>query len=1349
MRFLITIVIIIFIEFFGFSNKAISSELVSAYEGKHFHIGFMQNEIEDLPLKTLQIFIVSNYPSDIVVKVPNQVDKMYSMQSNSVLNVPITNDMEIIENEVIVRKSIEIESTVPVLVYVFNSKETTSDCFTAVPISQWGYEYVVMSFQNDQYVSTFNYYMDRWGSADSSLLTPRKSEFLILASENDTRVEIIPKSVTQSLRQKDMPFYVTLNDGDCFLVQSYDFPITYGDLTGSIIRSDKPIGVISGHVRTAIPQLMSDYQWESKDHLATMLTPTSSWGRKFYSVPYGIHDGGDLFRITANYQNTLVTIETTDTVINKLLFQPGDFAQFPNIKTPAIWTSNNPIQIGQYMMRIGGDDDAYNYDPSLVILPPAEQFVQKMIFQTVSNGSTYPPQYSGYSIYLISDLLALNTLKLDDKLLTNLVPDIKSNVFNDSAYYWAVIDISEGIHTLSCDTGHFSGVAYGYGSFDSYALTLGSSLSNPYTADSISPIIAIEENCGNISGTITEVPDPDASGLLFAVMTDQSQNYSFNLNPKIMDLSYSTTFTAKPVDVMKNGRFILEYRDKNGNGRNYIYNYKGIDFNVPGTISLGVVEKGDTDCVNYSIKANGINPVPLDSVVLKGVDDNRFELIVKTPLPYEFYPGEEFKFQICFHPDDSFDDLNQLLYFYFDCDRYDSLQIFGMVRYPELQFIGYDFGEVCLGDSAWGEIKILNTGNVSSIIDSLYELLFSGQFDIILKDNNDSLLLPDTILPGEVLTLKVRYLPKNKGYAERIISAKNDLSFPNEIKMTGTGIAPFVNSTIVDWGKRRIGSVNDTIIFLHNLGDCVAKISYDGSDGNLIPFMIDSILSIKDSILINDSLSLFLSFQPKQLISSQLVSFFRIDSPGHDLVNVTKIGQGTIPVIVPINIEFDTIPIYSYTDSVCVIINSQGNERLWINYNNVAGDDSCFVINNGDLSIIQNKFIEPDSLLIIPIRFNPKKLGFSQMLLTMTHDAFPAYRTGDTVIYISGNSIEVDTVSPNIYFNSNLIYMPCNDDILPVYISNEGNVTLSLDTLELINNNIDAQWLINYPLPIIIPQDSTIELMIKVLPIANETGSLSVRGVFNDSLSYQTDVVDIIMEVLPMTINDIGLLDYNIGNNGTMLLSGKFPHKSEIPVDFELEILLEKKHMFLLNNNPKLEIITGKDTVEYDLPLSQTLDKIIGKTESELIINDSCEWRLNLEFLCLLADKRQSDIFVKANSPICFSDAEETSLLNFLGVCAFDIRQMIFNENETLDVEIYPNPAQEELCIKINLYSDNWIFLSIFDQNGKKIIQNENLFLKKGSHSLIFELMPMASGVYMLSVRTKLNMKNIKFIITK
>ncbi|MFC2131168.1 hypothetical protein ACFLSQ_07015 [Bacteroidota bacterium] len=1344
MRFLITIIVIFTISIHLYAQEETPSPLGSAYEGKHFYIGFMQNEIMDFDKLLLEILIVSNYPADIIVRIPGENERLYSIKSDSIVKIDIDPALEITEVESIIKKSVEIISTVPILIYAFNSQETTSDCFTAVPVSQWGYEYVVMSYPNDQYIATFDYY----GRIDSVLLIPRKSEFLLIASEDETRVEVIPKSITQSLRPKDIPFNVTLNKGDCYLVQSYDFPISYGDLTGTIIQSDKPVGVISGHMRTAVPHFMS-FDYESKDHIAAMLTPTSAWGRQFYSVPFEMHEGGDLFRITNIYPNTVVTLETLDTMIVVGLDEPGSFASLPGINQPVKWTSNYQVQIGQYMMHIGGDSDTTNYDPCLVILPPAEQFVSKMIFQTVGKEPDNPDQYSTFEVYLIADFESLNTLRLDAVLVMNLDHNIWNQGFPNSTHRWTRLPVSEGKHHISCESGSFSGIAYGFGKHDSYALTLGSSLSNPYVNDTISPEITIEENCGRISGTITEIADSNSSGLLFAVMSDKSYNYSFNLNPAIMDSTYSTTFTARPVDYMKPGRFVLEYRDKNGNGKSYTYQYFGVGLEVPGTISFGVVSKGDTICYDYSLVSDGYLPVILDSVKVSGSNDDRFEFIQKTSTPVFLDNGDRYEFRICFHPDTSFSKLNQKLLFYFDCGRYDSTIILGSVLFPDLTVLGYDFGDVCLGDTAFGEILIINNGNVPVLIDSLKELKRDGQFPVDLMIDDTTSILPLIIRSGDTVRLQVKYIPHNTVAADAILFAKNDLDIFNEIYLTGRGIAPLINSIEVDWGKRRIGSENDTIIYLHNIGDCDAEISFDGLDGNIIPFMTDSLSVVRDTVLMKDSLSLFASFKPDLFNKLQLKSFFKVNSPHHDQVIVDLEGEGTLPGITTIDVEFDTLDIYSSCDTFATILLSTGNERLWIDYKSMLGDDSSFTINGGDYSIWENVYLEPDSVLTIPITFHPGKLGEHELALIITHDAFPAFRKGDTVVYLRGYARKVDTLTPVISFDNNYKFIPCKNDVFPVYFSNNGNVTLSLDTLELLTENLIAGWKDSIYLPIIIEPDTTIELKLNITPRADVHGKLQIYAVFNDSIRTLSEELEIQNEIYPITIDNPGNLEYFIGDTVSLVLSGSFPHGSELPVGFELVIYLEHKRMHLLENEAMLKVSNPNLIYDFPVTLSQYNESIHGSTINKINVPDSGNWSIPLRFLILLSDSRTTELKAVVNSDLCYSPGEIILYPFFKGVCAFDLRQIKLSEDYEPEVTIAPNPALEELCIKINLYYDDSINLSIYDQYGKKNTLSENLNLKKGSHSLIFELSPMASGVYILSVRTKMSLKNKMFIITK
>src|SRR5690606_116724 len=83
----------------------------------------------------------------------------------------------------------------------------------------------------------------------------RNSEFLIVASEDNTLVEITPSVVTDGGRVADVTFNITLNKGEVYQVQSLNRNnlAGQGDLSGSFIQSDKPVAVYSGNFSTTVP----------------------------------------------------------------------------------------------------------------------------------------------------------------------------------------------------------------------------------------------------------------------------------------------------------------------------------------------------------------------------------------------------------------------------------------------------------------------------------------------------------------------------------------------------------------------------------------------------------------------------------------------------------------------------------------------------------------------------------------------------------------------------------------------------------------------------------------------------------------------------------------------------------------------------------------------------------------------------------------------------------------------------------------------------------------------------------------------------------------------------------------
>ncbi|MGB9912930.1 MAG: hypothetical protein ACPLRO_06130, partial [Candidatus Kapaibacteriota bacterium] len=206
MKFLFKYILVLYLLAIG-KELMYSQTQYSSYEGTHFFVGFMQNEIVVDPRYGglhLKLFIFPSSTTNITVIFPNDSTVYFSNVSTSKnieLEVPVI--FENYESEVVRKKSVEIISTNPILVYGFSTQYLTSDAYTAIPVEKWGKEYVIISYANDQYSTPSDTYLD---PADSIYrATPRQSEFLILSAYDSTSITFYPRAITEKGVQVNYP----------------------------------------------------------------------------------------------------------------------------------------------------------------------------------------------------------------------------------------------------------------------------------------------------------------------------------------------------------------------------------------------------------------------------------------------------------------------------------------------------------------------------------------------------------------------------------------------------------------------------------------------------------------------------------------------------------------------------------------------------------------------------------------------------------------------------------------------------------------------------------------------------------------------------------------------------------------------------------------------------------------------------------------------------------------------------------------------------------------------------------------------------------------------------------------
>ncbi len=446
------LLVLFLLSFFPFRAESQSVDPCHySTEGTDFWFGFMQNRNTG-NTHYIEITVTSRIGAEITVTYgPNEtLYGKYSVGPNA--SVPISipyNLLESMGSETVEEKGIHLVSTNPVNVYALNYRTQSSDVAVIYPTESLGTEYFAMC------------YSPRYTSGNES-----NSEFLIVATEDKTTVNITPTKNTDKGNLANKMFSIPLNKGQSFQVQSINTDATGNeDLTGSSITANKPIAFFSGSKASTIP--FSGYTNYSYDHLFEQIPPTITWGKEFYVVPLQLRTK-DTYRILAAENGTVVKIEGTNTT--KTLNR-GEFYEFELSKASRI-ISNHKILLAQFCRSQRADESNGVGDPFMIILSPIVQKIKDVTFVA-------------YESNLIKDIFFVNVITLTSEVgnITLDGSNISSSfsAFPYSDYSYAQVRISKGVHTLRNpnENGGFLAYVYGFGqsgSTESYGYGVGFNL---------------------------------------------------------------------------------------------------------------------------------------------------------------------------------------------------------------------------------------------------------------------------------------------------------------------------------------------------------------------------------------------------------------------------------------------------------------------------------------------------------------------------------------------------------------------------------------------------------------------------------------------------------------------------------------------------------------------------------------------------------------------------------------------------------------------------------------------------------------------------------------------------------
>ena len=568
----------------------------SGNAGREFWLTFTPIDTRNGAEKYKNLYIFSSVKTKIEINVKG---KNYYRSYDILPNVPnlIKIESEIIEpttldafdiqnSKVYEDMAVHIESEFPIVVYVFLKRYNVPEGYFALPSYLTSNKYVSMSYFSSNVIGA---------------LIPCQT--LVVAPYDSTNIELTVgggKLAEEFIKFDDNRNIGTgqsttqkMNKGDVFVLRgSGDLQ----DLSGTLIKSDKPILITSGMSETAIP-----LNSPSPSVITEMEFPTDVFGKHFFFTPLINKDSVSYFRVFASEDNTNV-YRNGELMGNIKKGGGADFGdsylEFDNWKSsinmkPATITSDKPIGLMYYNKFESRSNtiNIYHRDAHMLQIPSIEQGVNSAIFANPHNQAegevlfrsnkiviTFPLENGSIpKDIVIRKFDSLGTLSNVIKLYED--QEIELNIFEgdyNGKEYGSVSFEIENNRVYHLKSVHSKFVCYSYGAdlIRGYGLPSAFSLYNRTLGDSLPPVVYYEQDCdGNINlntATVTDMPmnEENRSNIADAYMM-AGENYEFKWETEsgefIPGRNQTIRWSLEKINKNQPASALLYFVDKSGN----------------------------------------------------------------------------------------------------------------------------------------------------------------------------------------------------------------------------------------------------------------------------------------------------------------------------------------------------------------------------------------------------------------------------------------------------------------------------------------------------------------------------------------------------------------------------------------------------------------------------------------------------------------------------------------------------------------------------------------------------------------------------------------------------------------
>lgn len=533
--------------------------------GREFWLGYGNNvsffapDYDGVNSQQMVLYISAEEAATVTVSVNgtswSQVVNIPAGSVNTSITLPKTgaDDCRIL-NEGIFDRSIHIVSDKPIVVYAHQYNTQLSGATMLLPVEAYGYTYYSVNFKQPPVNAA-------WG----------KNWFYVIASEDNTTVQITPSDTTESGILPGQTITVNLAKGQLYNVFGKISDDNVCDLTGSKVVSVAgadgnchPVALFSGSNRFIL--CLTD----GGEIAQQQIFPASAWGTRYLTFHSIIAVSNPLTTPFLNYYRVIVSdpsaiVKRNGVVLTGL--QRNLFYEFSSTSGDYI-ESDKPVLVGQYTPNSNqctGSSMSPQGDPELMFLPSIEQGIKRT--------RVYNTKNANITVNYLTIILPNNGV---GSLRVNgaVVPAAQRMVHPNNSNYTVVARrlIGPASQIIIESDSAFTASIYGSGIFESYGYIAGTLINNLNSIGNIQNVY----NSNGQPDTFTCPKSPFRFNIKLAYRASSLQ-WLFSQVPGISPAT--DTFISNPVPAdseLINGRKYFTYPLNSP----YTFNDTGI-FSIP------------------------------------------------------------------------------------------------------------------------------------------------------------------------------------------------------------------------------------------------------------------------------------------------------------------------------------------------------------------------------------------------------------------------------------------------------------------------------------------------------------------------------------------------------------------------------------------------------------------------------------------------------------------------------------------------------------------------------------------------------------------------------------------------